>query len=99
MTEATLERIVNWETIGEDDREYALIPVKVWKANARVQSLNAKELTDLIDDGTKGGVNIGFKLIALCLVDDTGRQVFRLPDEPVLDITNTEAMLAPPSNG
>lgn len=83
------ERVVDWAVVNEDDREYAYVPVAVWKARARVQTLNAKELTDVIE---VGGVNIGFKLIALCVVDKEGRQVFRGEDEPILDIKNTEAM-------
>lgn len=83
------ERVVDWAVVNEDDREYAYIPVAVWKARARVQTLNAKELTDIIE---VGGVNIGFKLIALCVVDKDGRQVFRSQDQPVLDIKDTEAM-------
>lgn len=82
-------RHVDWSLISEDDREYLTVPVTVWNADARVQTLNAKELTDLIEHG---GTNVGFKLVALCLVDDDGRQVFRLDDEPVLDITDTERM-------
>jgi hypothetical protein len=85
------KRHVDWALITEDDREYLDVHVTVWNAEARVRTLNAKELTDLI---AHGGTNVGFKLVALCLVDDEGRQVFRLEGEPELDITNTEAMTA-----
>lgn len=91
MSVEKFDRVVSFDTLAEDDREYQEIPVAVWKANARVQTLNGKELVDVLEHG---GVNIGYKLIALCLVDASGRQVFRLPDEDVLDIKNTEAIEA-----
>lgn len=85
----TIERVVGSEIADWDDREYEEIPVKVWKAKARVQTLNAKELTDLIE---VGGTGIGYRLVALCLVDPAGRQVFRAKDAPFLTPKDAVAM-------
>lgn len=82
------EQVVGAEILDEDDREYLNIPIAVWGGkSARVQTLNAKELIDVIEHG---GTNIGYKLIALCMVDTQGRQVFREKDAPLLEITDPE---------
>lgn len=77
------DRIVGAEIMDQDDRDYITIPIAAWKGKARIQSLNAKELTDIVQFG---GTNIGYKLIAVCQVDGAGRQVFRLADEPPLSV-------------
>lgn len=91
MSGKVAARVVGSEILDQDDREYELVDVPVWKGQARVQSLNAAELFDVIEHG---GTNVGLKLIALCQVDAEGRQVFRAPDAPILTITDTDAMTA-----